>query len=125
MATLQQIVFDALRPPELARFWAAALDRFELRPYDDAELGKLAARGLTPETDPTVAVDGPALTLFFQQVADPKTARNRVHLDVEARDRSSEVKRLLALGATLGREAEGFTVLRDPEGNEFCVVDES
>jgi hypothetical protein len=123
MSTLKEIVFDALHPAALARFWAAALDGYRVRPYDDAEVARLAAQGLTPETDPNVAVDGPGPTLFFQRTTDPKRARNRVHLDVAARDRRAEVERLLALGATLARDPDGFTVLRDPEGNEFCVVE--
>ena len=123
MATVREIVFDSVRPSALARFWAAVLDGYEVRPYDDAEVERLAAKGLTPETDPTVAVDGPGPTLFFQQVQERKTARNRVHLDVEADSRRREVERLCALGASIRRESEGYTVMQDPEGNEFCVVD--
>jgi hypothetical protein len=122
MAVLREIVFDAVHPAALARFWAAALDGYAIRPYDAAEIARLTARGLTPETDPSVAVDGPGPTLFFQQADTAKTARNRVHLDVTAADRRAEVERLLALGASLRRERDGSTVLLDPEGNEFCVV---
>ena len=123
MATVREIVFDSVRPSALARFWAAVLDGYEVRPYDNAEVERLAAKGLTPETDPSVAVDGPGPTLFFQQVQERKTARNRVHLDIEADSRRREVERLCALGASIRREAEGRTVLKDPEGNEFCVVE--
>lgn len=122
MSTLREIVFDSLNPPALARFWAAALDGYQVRPYDAAEIARLAALGLTPATDPSVAVDGPGPTLFFQKTTDSKTTRNRVHLDIEAANRRGEVERLLALGASLRRECESFTVLLDPEGNEFCVV---
>ena len=124
MARLDAIVFDAVRPAELAAFWAAVLDGYDVRPYDDAELARLAARGLSPETDPNVAVDGPGPTLFFQQVSEPKATRNRVHLDVESADRAGEVERLEALGASVRRECERWTVMQDPEGNEFCVVDQ-
>jgi hypothetical protein len=123
MAALREIVFDALHPAALARFWAAALDGYAVRSDDDAEIARLGALGLTPETDPSVAVDGPGPTLFFQRTAEPKRGRNRVHLDVATRNRRAEVERLVALGATLAREPDGFTVLRDPEGNEFCVVE--
>jgi hypothetical protein len=123
MAKLDQIIIDAVRPSALARFWAALLDGYAVRAYDAAELSRLAARGLTPDSDPAVAVDGPGPTLFFQQAEEPKTARNRVHLDVAVPDRRREVERLRALGARVAREREGFTVMHDPEGNEFCVVE--
>lgn len=123
MAKLREIVFDCERAPELARFWAAVLDGYAVRAYDAAEIARLAALGLTPETDPTVLVDGPGPSFCFQQAAERKTLKNRVHLDVTAPDRRREVERLIALGASIKREAEGYTVLRDPEGNEFCVLE--
>ncbi len=122
MAKLNMLVFDSLHPAGLARFWAAVLDEYDIRPYDRDELERLAAAGLSPDTDPQVAVDGPGPTLFFQQVQEPKNERNRLHLDVEASDRSAEVKRLLELGAAVRDEHEDLTVMLDPEGNEFCVV---
>jgi Glyoxalase-like domain len=66
--------------------------------------------------------------MCFMPVSDPKTVKNRVHLDVttEAADRDAEIERLLALGARrvdIGQTGEeSWTVLADPEGNEFCVV---
>lgn len=68
-------------------------------------------------------VDGPGPLLCFQKSATPKPPKNRIHLDVSVPDRRREVARLTALGASLKREAEGYTVLCDPEGNEFCVVE--
>lgn len=59
MAAMREIVFDCERPSELARFWAGVLDGYDVRAYDGAEIERLASLGLTPETDPTVAVDGP------------------------------------------------------------------
>jgi predicted enzyme related to lactoylglutathione lyase len=53
----------------------------------------------------------------------PRPVRNRVHVDISAADRAAEVARLVDLGATVAREAEGYTVLRDPEGNNFCVLE--
>ncbi|WP_026877832.1 VOC family protein [Jiangella gansuensis] len=122
MAALREIVIDCRHAPSLARFWAAALDDYDVLPYDDAEIARLAALGLTPETDPTVAVGGSGPTLFFQQVPEPKTTKNRIHLDIEAVDRDTEVRRLEALGATVHRRLERWTVMLDPEGNEFCVA---
>lgn len=124
MARIREIVFDCRHPATLARFWAAALDGYAVRSYDDAEIARLAALGFTPETDPTVGVDGPGPTLFFQRVErEPKTARNRVHLDVSSPRRGDEVARLQALGATVRDQHDTYTVMLDPEGNEFCVVE--
>jgi Glyoxalase-like domain len=122
MGKLKEIVVDADLPSRLAKFWAAALTDYEIRAYDDAEIARLAALGLTPETDPSVILDGPGPELCFQKMDGPRPVRNRIHFDIEAEDRAAEVARLLALGATPMRETEGFTVLRDPEGNQFCVV---
>jgi hypothetical protein len=123
MARLTEIVFDSLHPAALARFWAAAIEGYAVRAYDEAETARLAALGFTPETDPSVAVDGPGPTLFFQRTDAVTTARSRVHLDLAVPDRRAEVVRLLALGATVKREADSYTVLCDPEGNAFCVFE--
>lgn len=123
MARIRDIVIDCTDAPALARFWAAALDGYDVRSYDAEEIARLAERGFTPESDPTVAVDGPGPTLFLQRVAEPKRSRNRVHLDLTGGPRSEEVSRLCGLGATVRDEHEGFTVMQDPEGNEFCVLD--
>src|SRR5687768_12963535 len=100
MARLKQLVVDCRHPASLARFWAAALDDFEIRPYDEAEIARLAALGLTPETDPFVVLDGPMLEVGFQRVDVEPVAKNPVHPDLEASDRAAEVQRLVALGAT-------------------------
>jgi hypothetical protein len=123
MATLREIVFDCERPSGLARFWAGVLDGYEIRDYDSAEIERLASLGLTSETDPTVAVDGPGPILFFQRVPEHKTTKNRVHVDVETATRHEEVARLVALGASVQQEFEWRTLMQDPEGNEFCVAD--
>jgi hypothetical protein len=123
MAKLREIVFDCERPPVVARFWAEVLDGYRVRSYDQAEIERLAAKGLTPETDPTVLVDGPGPVLCFQLVPGRKYANNRTHLDVVSTDRPAEVARLLKLGALVQRKAETYTVMCDPEGNQFCIVD--
>jgi hypothetical protein len=123
MARLREIVIDAANPAALARFWAAALDGYAVRSYDARELARLAALGRTPATDPSVAVDGPGPTLFFQESATPKRERNRIHLDLRGASRPEEVRRLCALGARVRDERATFSVLLDPEGNEFCVQD--
>ena len=123
MARIREIVIDAFNPADLAAFWAAALDGYAIRPYDDAEMARLASIGRTPASDPAVAVDGPGPTLFLQEASVPKVGRNRVHLDLVAGPRAEEVNRLCDLGATVRDEYETYSVLLDPEGNEFCVRD--
>ena len=123
MGVLKDIVIDCRNAPSLARFWAGLLDGYAVRAYDDAEIARLAEQGLTPESDPNVALDGPGPTLFFQEVPEPKAAKNRLHLDVEVADRVAEVERLTAKGATAIAQLDTWTVLRDPEGNEFCLTD--
>jgi hypothetical protein len=121
MTQLKDVVFDCVNAAQLARFWAAALDDYDVRPYDDAEIQRLAARGLTPETDPAVMVDGPHGSICFQQVTERKAVKNRLHLDLSSADRSGEVQRLLSLGGSVEAEFDDHTVMTDPEGNEFCV----
>src|SRR5215470_16719072 len=98
MARLREIVVDCQNAPRLARFWAAVLDGYAVRAYDDAEIARLAARGLTPETDPSVMVDGPGPTLCFQLAREPRAQKGRIHLDVSVPDRAAEVARLCGLG---------------------------
>jgi hypothetical protein len=123
MGTIREIVFDCREAPPLARFWAALLDGYAVRPYDQAEIERLAALGLTPATDPTVLVDGPGPILCFQQVEQRRYEGNRVHLDIAVADRRAEIERIRALGGEVFREAEGHTVMLDPEGNQFCIVE--
>jgi hypothetical protein len=126
MAKLGDIVFDAAHPASLARFWAAALDGYAVAPYDDEELARLRANGVNePEDDPSVLVE-PAVPgaprLFFTLVPEPKTMKNRVHLDLRAADIDEETARLVELGATELARLEGWVTLADPEGNEFDVL---
>ncbi|WP_088282058.1 VOC family protein [Kineosporia sp. A_224] len=125
MAGLHDVVFDSRHPASLARFWAAALDGFEVAPYDEAELARLRAKGIfDPEDDPTVLVEAPCVRprFFFQLVAASKTVKNRVHVDLRCESLSTEADRLQTLGATIAAEYEGHIVLLDPEGNEFCLT---
>src|SRR5262245_54125654 len=123
MGKIREIVFDCDRAPVLARFWANVLDGYHVRPYDDAEIARLAAKGLSPESDPTVLVDGPGPVLCFQQVPERKYGNNRVHLDVVVVDRRAAIDRLCNLGASVCRESQDYTVMQDPEGNQFCIVE--
>ncbi len=123
MGVLHEIVFDCEHPASLARFWTEVLDGFDVRPYDDAAIARLAERGLTPETDPIVMVDGPDLVLCFQKTDSASAAKNKVHLDVATAHRVDVVKQLCALRASVAAEFKEHTWLRDPEGNDFCLTD--
>ena len=79
---LKEIVMDADHPAALARFWAEVLDGYSMMPYDDAEIARLAALGLTPETDPVVMLTGPGPVVCLHRVTGPRPYRNRVHLDI-------------------------------------------
>jgi predicted enzyme related to lactoylglutathione lyase len=111
---LHHIVVDTHDLPALARFWTQALDWKVLS---------------EPENETVIGTDENApVGMCFMPVTGPKTVKNRVHLDLtsSAADRDQEIDRLLALGARrvdIGQTgAESWTVLADPEGNEFCVV---
>ena len=128
MANLHAVTFDCRHAATVARFWAAALDGYEVAPYDDEEVARLAAQGLTPEDDTSVLVEGPAGAprLWFTVVPEPRGARkNRVHLDVTTGDVPAELARLVSLGASvLAEHDDGHVVLADPEGNELCLFPE-
>jgi predicted enzyme related to lactoylglutathione lyase len=115
MAThIDCMTFDCADPVRLAGFWAAALD-YEVR---DDEDGWIVLRSTT----------GTGPLLGFQRVPEPKVVKNRVHLDLMAsQSMEDEVARLQQIGATVVRlvaeNPEGIhTIMQDPEGNEFCVV---
>src|SRR5689334_20053363 len=125
MARLKDVVFDCRHPASLARFWAAVLDGYAVAPYDEAELERLRAKGIfDPEDDPSVLVEaapGVRPRFFFQVVPESKVVKNRVHLDLLVEDVPAEVARLVDLGASVLDERDGWAVLADPEGNEFCL----
>ena len=123
MARLRQLVVDSREPSSLARFWSAALDDFEVRDYDDEEIARLATFGRTPETDPCVILDGPALEIYFQEIAFPATPKRPMHVDIATSARINERARLMSLGASVVQEFATHTWMRDPEGNDFCLTD--
>jgi hypothetical protein len=122
---LRSVVIDCANPQRLASFWAAALG-WTLRRYADEDIAFLASEGLTPETDPSVCVEppDPALpTLWLNKVPEPKVGKVRIHLDVNVADVSG-IDRLIDLGASVVQERPGgndWTIMADPEGNEFCA----
>lgn len=139
-----QVTFDATDPRRLADFWQYALQYKREDPAErfSSRNEPLTSRGVPEEdwanADSIVPRDGNGPRLYFQKVSEPKTAKNRVHLDVPVtRGFAGETfmsvlearaDELESRGATrLGRvEAEGFNkgwiVMADPEGNEFCLI---
>jgi hypothetical protein len=118
---LKDVCVDCADPWSLAHWWAPVLG-YRVRTHTPADLRRLAERGvMRPEDDPDIALDpdgetGP--TFWFNRVPEPKTVKNRVHVDVYG-----DVDQLLAHGASLVARLERWTVLADPEGNEFCVFE--
>ncbi len=108
-----ELVIDCTNPRWVAEFWAAALG-WQLTQCDE-QLVEVAG---PPGTGPL---------LVFVPVPEPKTVKNRVHIDVNpvGCDQAEEVERLIALGARrvdVGQGEQTWVVLADPEGNEFCVL---
>ena len=108
------LVFDTRDPMVEAIFWAGALG-FDLDPDSDRTDAHIS--------DPSARTSG----AFFQLVPEPKVVKNRVHLDLRpTTTMAEEVERLRGLGAVPIRyvdEGHGsWTVMGDPEGNEFCVL---
>jgi len=125
MAEIHDVVFDAKHPASIARFWAAALDDYDVAPYDEAEINRLRQQGINDlEDDPTVLVEarGKHPRIFFQKVPESRVVKNRVHLDLRTSDVEKEVQRLCALGASILAERENLVSMQDPEGNEFCIL---
>lgn len=108
--TVDMVTIDCADPRTLAVFWQAALDMKVASDFDGAFL---------------VLQGGGRVALGLQRVPEPRSGKNRVHLDLASTDRAAEVARLVSLGATTVGEhtLPGFawTVLTDPDGNEFCV----
>lgn len=115
--TIQSIDIDAADPALLATFWEAALGW--RRTFDSADEVVL-------EPPARSVRDGVAPDLLFLRVPEPKSGKNRLHLDLRPDDQASEVARLEDLGASrvdVGQSAEvSWVVMADPEGNEFCVL---
>ena len=137
MAQLLQVTFDCADVPAMVRFWSAVLSYGQEPPPPPfgswAEFAE--AQGVPAElhdawgsaVDPT----GENPRLFFQRVPEGKSAKNRMHLDVRLSGRegsgglAAEVDRVVGLGAERLAEFDEmgshWVVMRDPEGNEFCI----
>jgi predicted enzyme related to lactoylglutathione lyase len=116
---IADVVIDCADHEAVVAFWEAALG-WERQAVNEQYVG------LQPPAARRSAEGSGTPSLLFQKVAEPKVGKNRVHVDFRSVDREAEVARLLALGAHEGatRSLGDFTwtVLSDPEGNEFCVT---
>jgi predicted enzyme related to lactoylglutathione lyase len=110
--TPRMVTIDCADPQALASFWSEAAG-YQVR----SDFGEFLV---------LVPVDRADIAIGLQKVAESRTGKNRVHLDWHSDDRAEEVARLTKLGATVLGEHDvpglRWTVLADPEGNEFCVA---
>jgi hypothetical protein len=143
MATGVQVVIDCADPARLSEFWASALGYTfpDPPPGFDSWEALLQTRGV-PESEwnsasALVDPEGKGPRFYFQRVPEPKSVKNRLHVDLdvaggpatplEERKARSQVEcaRLQQLGARqlwINEEWHGFSiVMADPEGNEFCL----
>ena len=112
MLRLNHITFACDNPERVAEFWTTLLDGYAAEPSGQTYFG----RG-----------DGPEL--FFNKMEKSPTIELPIHLDVNVPDREAELQRILELGGKLvetkshqiGDLSEIWTVMRDPEGNGFCI----
>ncbi|WP_236648204.1 VOC family protein [Micromonospora sicca] len=145
MADAWTMTFDSADPPALAAFWKTALGYVDAAPpsgFADWEAFLRHFGVAEDEWGDAAYLEDPAgrgPRISFLRVPEPKVAKNRIHLDIQAgggrgvpwevrapRVRAA-VQRLVAAGATVLREdvVDGrldHVVMADPEGNEFCVV---
>jgi hypothetical protein len=135
-----QVTFDCSDPHPLAGWWAEALG-WEVEPSNEDFIREMVAKGFATDEQTTtyngtlvwkegaaiLHPDGSGRRILFQLVPEPKTVKNRVHLDVRvgAEKIEAEVERLSGRGATVlhhGRQGpHSWVTMADPEGNEFCV----
>jgi predicted enzyme related to lactoylglutathione lyase len=112
---IAQWTLDVRDVEGMAAFWSRVLG------YDTDPPGEDGSVHLRPPA-------GGEPTVWLQPGAGPKEGKNRNHPDLRTPDRDAEVERVLGLGATRAdvgqKDDEGFTVLADPEGNEFCILDQ-
>lgn len=129
MASIGNITFACDDPARLAEFWAAALD-YAVQEAPPDLMAAIVEEGKDPNMAAAI-IDpkGEGPRLFFEKKAKTPTTSIPIHLDLDAEDRDAEVARLVELGAsvvetrthTIGPYTSIWTVMKDPEGNGFCV----
>ncbi|HEX3326077.1 MAG TPA: VOC family protein [Actinomycetota bacterium] len=131
MSTKVQVVIDCADPDRLITFWAEALG-YEIQfPTGSEEERRLLAEHPGLEGSAAAAIDreGVGPRFFLQRVPEPKTVKNRMHVDLRVSDINAEADRLTTLGGSvlragnIGEFGERWTVMADPEGNEFCLTE--
>jgi predicted enzyme related to lactoylglutathione lyase len=114
---IQCLCIDTVDPARLATFWESALGW--RRTHNEPDEVVLEPPAGSRE-------DGVVPDLLFLRVPEPKSGKNRLHLDLRPRDQAAEVGRLEELGARRVDVGQGpdvsWVVLADPDGNEFCVL---
>jgi catechol 2,3-dioxygenase-like lactoylglutathione lyase family enzyme len=130
VSRFSEIVVDCEQPRRLAEFWCEVLGYRVLDEEEGAvEIGPpdVSTEDDWAEWRARLVREPSPPTIVFIVVPEGKTAKNRLHIDVSPLGTSQpeEVERLIALGATkadIGQGDVSWAVLRDPEGNEFCVL---
>jgi hypothetical protein len=109
---IKYVTFDCADPRRLSTFWSEITGYIPLTVRDDfAALAAPDERGVRG--------------ILFWQVPEAKTTKSRMHVDLASKDPQIEIDRLIRLGAQKVEYREGngtgWTVMLDPEGNEFCI----
>lgn len=122
------VVIDTPDPAALAAWWAEAIDWQIVFEAED-EVALIPGYVTSEEDVRAMPWERIPPGLVFVKVDEPKTSKNRLHIDLAphtSQDRDAEIARLESLGATRVDVGQGgdvtWTVLADPEGNEFCVL---
>jgi predicted enzyme related to lactoylglutathione lyase len=114
---MQCVCVDSGDPGKLAAFWADVLGWRRTHEDDDE---------IVLEPPAGSREDGVVPDLLFLRVPEPKSVKNRLHIDLRPDDQDAEVRRIEGLGArrvSVGQASDAtWVVLADPEGNEFCVL---
>jgi len=121
------VVVDCHDIAAQARWWAETLD-YVIVFENDREVAIVPKWARLEPIEDAATFRREPQGMVFVQVPEDKTVKNRLHIDLAphtSEDRDAEIARLLARGAThvdIGQGDSSWTVLADPEGNEFCVL---
>lgn len=109
---VQAVMIDCRDPEALMSFWS--------------DVPGVEVAGRYPDYIFSTPLPGTHISLAFQRVPEDKVVKNRLHLDVGHPDREAAIAKIVALGGTrVADHTEGgaaWTVMTDPEGNEFCIT---